>query len=58
MIWFSFFFSSQAAPKSGVGAVFAQLGGLINEEMCGKIKAVYAFDIKGKDFWHFLKINS
>merc|ERR1711962_1255113 len=28
---------------------FAQLGGLINEEMCGKIKAVYAFDIKGEE---------
>ena len=39
---------SQSAPKEGIAGVFQTLGGVINEEMVGKIKAVYAFDIKGK----------
>merc|ERR1719464_1186830 len=40
---------STAAPKEGIAAVFEQIGGVVNEEMVGKIKAVYAFDIKGKE---------
>merc|ERR1739848_371464 len=40
---------SQSAPKEGIAAVFEQIGGVVNEEMVGKIKAVYAFDIKGKE---------
>ena len=45
---------SAAAPKEGIAAVFEQIGGVVNEEMVGKIKAVYAFDIKGKIIVHFL----
>jgi len=40
---------SQSAPKEGIAGVFQTLGGVINEEMVGKIKAVYAFDIKGNE---------
>ena len=39
---------SQAAPKEGIAKVFEQMSGVVNEEMVGKINAVYAFDIKGK----------
>ena len=45
---------STAAPKEGIAAVFEQIGGVVNEEMVGKIKAVYAFDIKGKIIVHFV----
>ena len=38
---------SQAAPKDGVAGVFEKLNPLINDEMVSKIRAVYAFDIKG-----------
>jgi len=40
---------SQAAPKDGVAGVFQKLNPLINDEMVSKIRAVYAFDIKGKE---------
>jgi len=40
---------SQAAPKEGIAKVFEQITGVVNEEMVGKINAVYAFDIKGKE---------
>ena len=46
---------SQAAPKEGIAKVFEQISSVVNEEMVGKIKAVYVFDIKGKIIVHFVK---
>ena len=39
---------AQNAPKDGsVQSVFNKMSKLINDEMVGKMKAVYAFDISG-----------
>ena len=42
---------STSAPKGGVAEVFDKISKVTSEEMVGKIKAVYAFDIKGKIFY-------
>ena len=38
---------AQNAPEGTVQSVFTKMTKLINEEMVGKMKAVYAFDISG-----------
>lgn len=38
---------SSGNAGGGVQEVFNKLGALINDEMVGKMQAVYAFDIKG-----------
>ena len=38
---------AQAAPDGSVQSVFDKMSKLINDEMVGKMKAVYAFDISG-----------
>ena len=49
------------APKGGVQQVFDKISTVINEEMVGKMKAVYCFDISGtfNSIFHLLitKIN-
>merc|ERR1712062_867325 len=40
---------AQAAPDGSVQSVFDKMSKLINDEMVGKMKAVYAFDISGSD---------
>ena len=38
---------AQNAPEGSVQSVFTKMSKLINDEMVGKMKAVYAFDISG-----------
>lgn len=40
---------AQTAPDGSVQSVFDRMSKLINDEMVGKMKAVYAFDISGSD---------
>jgi len=40
---------AQNAPEGSVQSVFTKMSKLINDEMVGKMKAVYAFDISGNE---------